>query len=190
MAETYSQSAAVPGSGARAIEEEAFAVLYERTARPLWAYLLRISGRREVADDLVQETFCRFLMRRSDGKTMDEAETRRYLFRIATNLMHDLWRQKSRGSHDFEEELEDGDASLDRVAEAGPERELQLDLQRAMAAMKPRERQLLWLAYVEGMDHAEIAAVTGLNRLSVRMLLFRARKRAAEMLEPERRERV
>ena len=50
--------------------------------------------------------------------------------------------------------------------------------------LKPRERELLWLAYVEGMDHAEISASTGLNRLSVRTLLFRARNRAKQFLAP------
>jgi len=53
-----------------------------------------------------------------------------------------------------------------------------------MRALKPRERELLWLAYVEGMNHAEIAGATGLRVLSVRLLLFRARKRAAGLLLP------
>ena len=48
--------------------------------------------------------------------------------------------------------------------------------------LKPRERQLLWLAYVEGMTHSEIAKCTGLRSMSVRILLFRARQKAAELL--------
>jgi RNA polymerase sigma-70 factor (ECF subfamily) len=43
----------------------------------------------------------------------------------------------------------------------------------------------LWLAYVEGMSHAEIAEATGLRAMSVRLLLFRARRRAATLLQPE-----
>ena len=53
-----------------------------------------------------------------------------------------------------------------------------------MQALKPRARQLLWLAYVEGMSHAEIADATGLNVLSIRLLLFRARRHAAGLLRP------
>ena len=53
-----------------------------------------------------------------------------------------------------------------------------------LSALKPMERQLLWLAYVEGLDHAEIASATGLNRLSVRTLLFRARNKAKQFLAP------
>jgi RNA polymerase sigma-70 factor, ECF subfamily len=61
-----------------------------------------------------------------------------------------------------------------------------MDVRAAMRALKPRERELLWLAYVEGMNHAEIAAATGLRTLSVRMLLFRARGKAAGLLLAER----
>ncbi len=50
--------------------------------------------------------------------------------------------------------------------------------------LKPRERELLWLAYVEGMNHDEIAAATGLRPLSIRILLFRARRKAAQLLAP------
>ena len=42
--------------------------------------------------------------------------------------------------------------------------------------MKPRERQILWLAYAEGYSHREIAEVTGLASASIRLLLFRARE--------------
>jgi len=48
--------------------------------------------------------------------------------------------------------------------------------------LKPRERQLLWLAYVEGMSHHEIAAALNLKSGSIRPLLFRARRRMAEVL--------
>src|SRR5579875_2468297 len=70
-----------------ALDEASFRVLYEATWQPLRAYLLHVCRRPDVADDLLQETWCRYLMhRRTD---MDEAQTRSYLYRIATNLMHD-----------------------------------------------------------------------------------------------------
>ncbi len=63
---------------------------------------------------------------------------------------------------------------------------LSIDVSRALQHLKPRERELLWLAYVEGMSHAEIADATGFARLSVRMLLYRARNNAALLLNPGR----
>jgi RNA polymerase sigma-70 factor (ECF subfamily) len=161
------------GEDDAAMGEEAFRALYEATARPLLAYLTGVTGRRDVADDVLQETYCRFLVRQPKAMAGDEA--RRYLFRIATNLLRDRWRRKE------EWQAADGEPLPDANA---PDLNLQIDVRRAMRALKPRERELLWLAYVEGMSHAEIAESTGLGAMSVRLLLFRARRRAAALLQP------
>jgi RNA polymerase sigma-70 factor (ECF subfamily) len=161
---------------ATAMDEQEFRSLYDATARPILAYLAGVSGRRDVAEDLLQETYCRFLTRQP--ARMEANETRRYLFRIATNLLRDRWR---RGDDMPWPEIEDEGFSVDV--------DTQVDVRAAMRMLKPRERELLWLAYVEGMNHTEIAGATGLRVLSVRMLLFRARKRAAGILLP-RLERV
>jgi RNA polymerase sigma-70 factor (ECF subfamily) len=55
----------------------------------------------------------------------------------------------------------------------------------AMAQMRPRERQLLWLAHAEGYSHREIAEVTGLGSTSIRLLLFRARRKIARLLREQ-----
>ena len=157
---------------ATAMNEQEFRSLYDATARPIRAYLVGMTGRRDVADDLLQETYCRFLVRQPQSMNVDE--TRRYLFRIATNLLRDRWR---RGHDEAWQEVPEHGVSIDMDA--------QIDVRTAMCALKPRERELLWLAYVEGMGHGEIAAVTGLRVLSVRMLLFRARRRAAGLLLPK-----
>ena len=59
---------------------------------------------------------------------------------------------------------------------------MRTDVHRAFDQLKPRERQLLWLAHVEGFDHKEIADLTGLKVASVRVLLFRARGELASAL--------
>ena len=43
------------------MDEEAFRAFYERTARSIWAYLHRLSGDAQLADDLLQDTYYRFL---------------------------------------------------------------------------------------------------------------------------------
>jgi RNA polymerase sigma-70 factor (ECF subfamily) len=48
--------------------------------------------------------------------------------------------------------------------------------------MRPRDRQILWLAHAEGYSHREIAQVTGLASASIRLLLFRARRKIARLL--------
>jgi RNA polymerase sigma-70 factor (ECF subfamily) len=153
-----------------AMDEESFRIVYERTARPLWAYLARVSGDPALADDLLQESYCRFLSLANPPQ--GEAHRKNYLFRIATNLLRDHWRAARRHG---ETAIESADLpSQDHDVANVP---LRSDLGRALARLKPRERQLLWLAYAK--------------EASIRPLLFRARKKLLALisgttLEPEK----
>ena len=156
------------------MDSEEFAAFYERSARPLWAYLARVSGDPSLADDLTQESFVRFL---GAGYGADgEVAARRYLFRIGTNLLRDHWRrQRTTAIDEIPEELfasRSHAAPTDSKATLGP----------ALARLRPRDRQLLWLAYAEGYSHREIAQVMGLASPSIRLLLFRARRKMAHLL--------
>lgn len=161
---------------AQPLTEQAFQILYDATSGPVLAYLIAGCGRRDVAEDLLQETFCRLLLRWPSLAWLhtDPPALRRYLFRIATNLLHD--RRRSGAGEPFAEPPEEG---------LTPNIDVTVDIRAMLRRLRPRERQLLWLAYVEDMDHAEIAASTGLSRLSVRTLLFRARARARQFLSQE-----
>ena len=161
-------------SPVEAMDNEQFAAFYARSARSLWAYLARVSRDPALADDLTQESYVRFLCAAhpSDG----EVAARRYLFKIATNLLRDHWRRPQSSSIDeVPEELfvaKSAQRQADSLAMLGP----------AMAEMRPRDRQLLWLAYAEGYTHHEIAEVTGLASASIRLLLFRARRKMTRLL--------
>jgi RNA polymerase sigma-70 factor (ECF subfamily) len=159
---------------ATAMHNDAFAAFYERSARPLWAYLARVSGNATLADDLLQESFMRFLC--ADAELDGEVAARRYLFRIATNLMKDHWRKPRAESMDeVPEEHFSANGTSGQV-------ETEMTLGPALKQMRPRERQLLWLAYAEGYSHREIAEVTGLASASIRLLLFRARRKVAKLI--------
>jgi RNA polymerase sigma-70 factor (ECF subfamily) len=56
-----------------------------------------------------------------------------------------------------------------------------------MAQLKPREREMLWLAYAQGSNHRDIAGTLGVKAESVRLLLFRARRKLARLLRSDRR---
>ena len=165
------------GEGAAAesrMDRDAFARFYERTARPLWAYLARVSGDPALADDLVQESFVRML---GAATPMDgEVHAKRYLFRIATNLLKDYWRRPKTSSI---EDMPEG-----AFAKGGGDGvDAQIMLEPRLLQLRPRERQLLWLAHAEGYSHKEIAEILGVRSPSVRLMLFRARHRLAELLK-------
>ena len=172
--------AATTGAAAETfqMDEERFCAFYERTSRPLWCYLARVTGDRAAADDLVQETYYRLL--RTKLPAMGEAQLKSYLYRTATNLLRDDWRKTRR-----EPTVISGDDAPEAIAprtNTAEQVEHRSDLAQAMQSLKPRERELLWLAYVEGSSHEEIAAVSGLRQNSIRPLLFRARQKLAAVL--------
>lgn len=161
------------------MNEDAFRALYDRTARALWAYLSRITGSPDLADDLLQETYYRFL--RARVRYESDAHRRNSLFRIATNLARDGHRRglRARFVGIPDDELP---AGIDIAADA----ERRTDLGRAMAQLKPREREMLWLAYAQGSSHRDIAGTLGVKAGSVRLLLFRARRKLAQVLRSDR----
>lgn len=150
-----------------------FAVFYERVAPRLRGYLRAQTGDPSVADDLLQETFARVLASRFAPES-DEHFVR-YLYRAAGNLLADRARAALRAPAPLE------DAPEPAIDPAPPG--LRRDLGRAFAALAPRERRLLWLAHVEGLDHREIGETVGVRTASVRVLLFRARRRLAALLD-------
>lgn len=173
-------------SAAALMSEDEFRAFYERTARPLWSYLSRITGDRQQADDLVQEAFYRFY--RAGARHENEAHRRNSLFQIATNLVRDAARRR-RG---YEEVAIDEDPLIGFVPKSeapSPERDtaVRTDVARAMQKLDASQRELLWLAYAQGASHDEIATVLGVRAISVRTLLFRARKKLAVLLEGKER---
>ena len=156
-----------------AMDEDAFRAFYERTAASLLAYLSRISGDRQTADDLLQEAYYRLLRCREVFES--DAHRRNYLYRIATNLVRDARRSPL-------SRLIDRDVDVGGLGSRSASEEHRTDVQQALGRLKPRERALLWLAYAQGRSHGEIASVFGLKTSSIKQLLLRARRKMAALL--------
>jgi RNA polymerase sigma-70 factor (ECF subfamily) len=163
------------------MDQDLFSGLYERTARSLWVFLWRRTGDAQLADDLLQETYYRFL--RTPNVFESEAHRKNYLYRIAANLAHDTHRSYVPQTSIPAEDEPGHPASGSSEPEHAHQR---ADLGRAMALLKPRQRDALWLAYAEGASHEEIGRALGVKTNSVKLLLFRARRKLANLLRGER----
>jgi RNA polymerase sigma-70 factor (ECF subfamily) len=139
-----------------------------------------MSGDPRLADDLLQEAYYRFL--RADVTHESEAHRRNYLFRIATNLVRDMRRRPRVDEARIAGGAGEADHADPQSADVANSAVRRLDLARSMALLKPRERDLLWLAYAQGSSHKEIAETLGLKTASIKLLLFRARHRLAGLL--------
>lgn len=163
------------GRPGRPMEEGRFESFYRRHAGSVWSYLFRMTGDAATADDLLQKTFFRYL--RANPTLASEEHMRRWIFRTATNLALDHFRETKRERTRAEDALR-GEAG----ATPEPRELLRHDMMKTFSELKPRERALLWLAHVEEADHDDISEALGVKPKSVKVLLFRARKRLGELL--------
>ncbi len=159
------------------MDQTNFKAFYARTSKPLWAYIYRICGDAHLAEDLLQESYLRFLQK--PPRDSGESQTRSYLYTIATRLNHDRWKRvkvHEKWRLNFAEKKNGKLENLDETVG------LQTDMAGVFSELKPQERALLWLAYVEEHSHRSIAEILGLKEKSVRVALFRARKKLAKIL--------
>ena len=172
------------------VDRETFHYFYQETASALRAYL-RLNCRNEwLADDLLQETYLRMLRQRLPA--LGAEQRRAYLYKAAHSVLADHYRALRRETRwtsegvnesvELDHVLELADyAVLDPLHRPDP-LELPCEMQRVFDSLKARQRTLLWLAYVEGFTHQEIAEVLGVKAGSVRVLLSRARAELAAKL--------
>ena len=154
------------------LDEAAFAAFHARTSRALRAYVYRVLGQAPDVDDIVQEAYLRML--RADVPSDDDEHLRRYLYRVTSNLIVDRWRKRRH---------EQGEEMMPELASPRPRYEEDAAVAKIFAELKPRDRALLWLAYVEGDSHEEIASSLGVGRRGVKVMLFRARRRLRDLLQ-------
>jgi len=133
----------------------------------------RITGNAADAEDVLQTVFLRLLRREPGAEALENAES--YLRRAAINTALDVLRARQTERAVVLQDLPADPSQRDLP-------ELRQALGRALAQLKPREREILWLAYVEGSSHREIAQVVGVRAASIRLLLFRARQKIRKLL--------
>jgi RNA polymerase sigma-70 factor (ECF subfamily) len=150
------------------MDQDAFRDFYSATARPLWAYIQSVVGISAVTDDLLQDSYLRPLTANL-SPSMSPAHRRHYLFRVASHLIADYYRSRHRREVPIDEQAPKTESSDSAATKDLAERALKMVL--------PRDRQLVWLAYVEGASHKEIAATMGYKVASVAPLLSKASRR-------------
>jgi RNA polymerase sigma factor (sigma-70 family) len=146
-------------------------VLFDRHHLGLFDFLNRMTGRREVAEDLVQEVFLRILKYRATYR--DDARFETWVFRIARNARADYFTKRDTVEPLSEEALASPDEAL------GPEGELERQGEAALlrcALMRLREdrRELIVLARFRGMKHDAIAELLGVDTGAVKVRIHRA----------------
>jgi RNA polymerase sigma-70 factor (ECF subfamily) len=164
-------------------DPDAFDDVYAAFNTRLFTFLVRLSGSRDVAEDLVEETWLRMV--KHAQRLRADTKLGPWLFTVARNL-HISYRRSRM--------LEDSAAaslialwpfSVERSSpfEAAAASELGRRIERALAAMPAASREILLLVAVAGLDHSDAADICGITPEALRQRLHRARETLSKMLE-------
>lgn len=169
--------------GLRRGEARAFDLAYERFRPRVYAFLLRLARRRDVAEDLFQETWLK--LARHASRLDEDTDLAAWLFTVARNAFVS-WRRWA--MLDISRLVAIGDEALAVAAGAAPDDEAQaktsvVRLERALAALPAGHREVLLLVGVEGFEQEQAASILGIRYDAFRQRLARARAALAESLD-------
>lgn len=179
--QTSSPSDAELMARVRTGDRDAFADLVDRHKDAVVNYLARLSGDRDRAEDMAQETFLRLF--RAAGSYSEQGYLRAYLFRIGTNLV----RSEERRERRFRlllpflrrEERDEPAAPSGLLLQ-----ELHREVAGAVAGLPLRFRVPLVLHEIEGWTYEDIARELGCREGTVKSRIHRGRQRLREKLQP------
>ncbi len=169
----------------RARDVEAFGRLVDRHKDRMVSYLARLTGCRDRAEDLAQETFVRFYQQLDHYR--EEGALSAYLFRIATNLVRSEERRRRRWRMlrpIFSAGASNGHRPPDDPQRLALATEEHRQVTRALAALNVLYRAPLVLREIEGLSYQEIAAALGVSEGTVKSRLHRGRQLLKRELLP------
>ncbi|HEX6942204.1 MAG TPA: RNA polymerase sigma factor [Gemmatimonadaceae bacterium] len=159
----------------------AFERLYARSSGRVYAVCVRMTGDPQRAREFTHDAFVRAWERLSTFR--GEAAFETWMHRLAVNVVLTATRGERRRDARMVATTDEPDAESDAAfGRPGPDVETRLDLERAIAALPPRAREVFVLHDVEGYRHDEIADRLELQSSSVRAQLHRARQLIMRML--------
>ena len=167
--------------GLRRGDPAAFDQVFAAYRRRLYGYLVRMTRRRDVAEDLLQETFLR--LAQHGPRLAVDTRLAAWMFTVAHRLVVS-WaraqavREQLAGDLPRREVAGEARSPLEAIADA----QTQLAIERAFAALAPSYREVALLVGVEGLPPTEVAAILGLKPDAVRQRLSRARSQLADLL--------
>ena len=160
-------------------DRTAFTTLYRRYHRRLFAFIYRRLEDQETAEEVLQEVM--FEVWKKAGAFAGRSKPSTWLFGIARYKTLNALRQYARPSAPVEEmpEIANGTAGPEARAAARSEREALL---KALGRLSPEHREVMELAYYEGLSLVEIAEIVGVPPGTVKSRMFHARKQLKAVL--------
>ncbi|MDP4090159.1 MAG: sigma-70 family RNA polymerase sigma factor [Bacillota bacterium] len=155
--------------------------LYSDIKDRLYGYIMKLSSSRHIAEEIVQETFCRAL----EQLLIDKRElSYAWFYTVARHLFFDYIKKQNKYKYteDLENDMEDStnspDSGLIKSDEAS-------DVKRVLSKLNDSYRQILELREFKELSYDEISRMTGMSREQVKVTLYRARSKFRELYKSE-----
>lgn len=174
--------------------ETALEALYQRHYRPIFLYISRMIGSREMAEDLTQETFIRIYVNKASWKP--QAKFTAWMYRIARNLCIDekrrYWNrnvhaESSMASNDDNKDIPFLDRIEDESGDARTVLEMKINedvIKQAINQLSEEQREVIVLNKYQGLSYGEIAEILGSSAESIKQRAYRAHLKLRTILEP------
>ena len=172
---------------------EAFELLVKKHQGRVFAVAGGILRNREDVEDIAQQVFVKayFSLKKFDQR----AAFSTWLYKITVNECWDLLRKKKVRPLVYESELSEEQATMylatEQQSDAGPDVRQQLEMRQQLDmwldCLEERDRTMLTLKEVQGFTVEEIAEILGINGNTVKVRLFRARQRIAQLIRRRKR---
>ena len=169
----------------RAGDDAAFQLIFERYSRPIISFIYDMVGERELAEELMQETFVRAY--RNLSSLREDARLSTWLFGIAKNVAREQLRVRQKLSR----KVELDDESVQELRDEKPKpddflinRELNGVIRDALSRLDEDKRMVFALKVFQQQSYEEIAAITGFSIPKLKTDLHRARAEMRRLIRP------
>lgn len=168
----------------RSGDQSAFLPLYEKTSPGLFRYLMwKTNGNREISEDIMQESFVRFLLNLDKIESLESLSVQSYLLRIVKNCLIDKVARAPEGSKN-QVPIEDVQYQLQSMQSAESAVEMR-ELAIAMSSLNEKDSEIIWLRDALGLSHREVADRVGITEQASRQAYVRAKKSLLEMFKED-----
>ncbi|PLX66580.1 MAG: hypothetical protein C0602_10930 [Denitrovibrio sp.] len=145
---------------------------FEENSGKLFAYMLKMAGNRDDAEDCFQDCFIKYTEKYPDKLSMP------LLYTVAKSICLDRFRKNRR----YEHSEVDSESTSPSPEEALISKDANASLNKAMSMLEKDEKELLALAGPQGLKYSEISEITGLSIANVKVKIHRARQKLKKNL--------
>lgn len=160
------------------MDKEILKILYEKYRREIYLYLFSLCHNRELAEDLMQETFLKAILSLPDN----HGNMRAWMYMVARNLYFNYAKREKRYCS-LEESSQNGKREMAELMEKMILDEQKRFLYQSLDKLNNPYKEVLLMQYFGGLSQKEIAAVLHITPENVRIISYRAKKKIREYME-------